>query len=131
MSSIRQQRVARLLVRQLSDLIRQELQDPRIGFITVTRAEMSADLQHARVYISLMGDDEARANSLAGLQSAAGFLRRRVGRGLKLRHTPEIRFFADESLDAAERIQQLLARTDTEEKPIAPSDDDRDRATHP
>lgn len=127
MRTNRQRRVAEQLARHISDLIQREIQDPRIGFVTVTRAQMSSDLRHAKVFVSLMGSEDERADSLAGLQSAAGFVRRALGQRMQLRHTPEIRFLADESLDQAMRIESILAEFPEEDKPSADSADGGDR----
>jgi ribosome-binding factor A len=85
-----------------------DLQDPRIGFVTVTDVKTSADLRHARVYVTVLGDATARAASLAGLQSAHGVLQRRVGRELHMKRTPTIEFRYDETTDRAMRMEQLL-----------------------
>ena len=92
----------------LSDAIAKELQDPRVGFVTVTGVETSSDLRHARVYVSVLGDESVRAESLAGLRSARGFLQGRVAAELTLKHTPTIVFEFDESVDRGMRISRLL-----------------------
>jgi ribosome-binding factor A len=92
----------------LSDAISKDLQDPRVGFVTVTGVKTSPDLRHARVYVSILGDEAARADSLAGLRSARGFLQGRVAAELTLKHTPAIVFEFDESVDHGMRISQLL-----------------------
>jgi ribosome-binding factor A len=92
----------------LSDAISKDLQDPRVGFVTVTGVKTSPDLRHARVYVSILGDEAARAGSLDGLRSARGFLQGRVAAELTLKHTPTIVFEFDESVDRGMRISQLL-----------------------
>jgi ribosome-binding factor A len=92
----------------LSEAIAKELLDPRIGFVTVTSVRTSADLRHARVYVSVLGDPEAREATMVGLQSASGFLQSRVGSALRLKHTPTITFDYDDSIDHGMRITELL-----------------------
>jgi ribosome-binding factor A len=96
----------------LSDAISKDLQDPRVGFVTVTAVKTSPDLRHARVYVSVLGDEDRRADSLTGLRSARGFLQSRVATELTLKHTPTIRFEYDESVDRGMRISRLLEETD-------------------
>lgn len=92
----------------LSDAISKDLQDPRVGFVTVTGVKTSPDLRHARVYVSVLGDDAQRAESLVGLQAAHGFLQGRVAQSLRLKHTPALVFDYDESVDRGMRITELL-----------------------
>jgi ribosome-binding factor A len=92
----------------LSDAITRDLKDPRIGFVTVTGVNTSPDLRHATVYVSVLGDEEERTASLTGLQSAHGLLQRRLGRELKMKHTPEIEFEWDGTIDQAMRINAIL-----------------------
>jgi ribosome-binding factor A len=92
----------------LSDALTQDVKDPRVGFVTVTAVETSPDLRHARVYVSILGEAEERDASLAGLQSAHGFLQRRVAAELRLKHTPQLVFEEDDTARRAERIERLL-----------------------
>ena len=92
----------------LSDGIATQLHDPRVGFVTVTGVKTSSDLRHARVYVSVLGDEETREASLAGLRSAQGFLQGLLASELKLKHTPALTFFYDESVDRGMRISHLL-----------------------
>jgi ribosome-binding factor A len=85
------------------------LRDPRVGFITVTDVKTSADLSHARVFVSVLGDDAQRESSMAGLRSAHGHLQRRIGSELKLKRTPTLEFVYDDTLDRALRVEALLA----------------------
>jgi ribosome-binding factor A len=85
-----------------------DLKDPRIGFVTVTAVETSPDLSHARVYVSVLGDDAERGEALAGLQSAAGFLQSKLGAELTMKRTPTLQFLYDESIDHGMRINELL-----------------------
>jgi ribosome-binding factor A len=94
----------------LSEVISKEIQDPRVGFVTVTGVKTSPDLRHARVYVSVLGDDETRSVTLEGLQSADGFLQARVSSALRLKHTPTLSFLYDESIDTGMRISELINR---------------------
>jgi ribosome-binding factor A len=92
----------------LSETIAKDLKDPRVGFVTVTAVKTSPDLRHARVYVSVLGDEPVRAASLEGLRSAHGYLQARVARQLTLKHTPTLTFEYDESVDRGMRITELL-----------------------
>ena len=92
----------------LSDAIATQLKDPRIGFVTVTAVKTSPDLRHASVYVSVLGDEATRAQSLLGLRSAHGFLQRHLAHELTLKHTPTLSFAYDESVDRGLRINELL-----------------------
>ncbi len=85
-----------------------ELKDPRVGFVTVTAVATSADLRHARVFVSVLGDDRRRADSLAGLASSRGYLQGRVAGELRLKHTPQLEFQYDPSAERGMRIAELL-----------------------
>jgi ribosome-binding factor A len=84
------------------------LRDPRIGFVTVTSVDTSPDLRQARVYVSVLGDEEERAATLAGLESAHGVLQQAVAEELRMKHTPALQFVFDESIDRGMRITELL-----------------------
>jgi ribosome-binding factor A len=92
----------------LGDAIAKDLKDPRVGFVTVTAVKTSPDLRHARVYVSVLGNEEARAATLVGLRSAHGFLQGRVAAELSLKHTPTITFEYDESIERGMRISRLI-----------------------
>jgi ribosome-binding factor A len=104
----RSDRVADLLIELISELLRKEIRDPRIGAVTLTGADVSKDLRHARIYFNLLGRRESQKDVLAGLKSATGFIRSKVGKQLNLRFVPTIEFFYDESEDEAQRIDDLL-----------------------
>lgn len=108
MSGSRIRRVDEAVRAVLSDAITQELKDPRVGFVTVTAVRTSSDLRHARVYVSILGDEEARAAGLEGLRSAQGFLQRKVAAAVRMKYTPEITFAYDDSVDRGLRINELL-----------------------
>jgi ribosome-binding factor A len=92
----------------LSDAISNDLKDPRVGFVTITGVKTSPDLRYARVYVSVLGDEAARAASIEGLRSAHGFLQHLVATELTLKHTPALTFEYDESIDRGMRISSLL-----------------------
>ncbi|MFN8131608.1 MAG: 30S ribosome-binding factor RbfA [Solirubrobacteraceae bacterium] len=116
MPADRLRRVNEAMREVLSDAITTGLKDPRIGFVTVTAVDTSPDLRNARVYVSVLGDDDVRAASLEGLRSAHGYLQRRVASELRLKHTPTLQFHYDESVDRGLRISELADR-------LAPEDD--------
>lgn len=104
----RSDRVGDLLLELLSQLIRKEVSDPRVGSITLTSVEVTKDLRHARVYFTLLDEQARKEEALSGLKSATGFIRAKVGRELKLRFVPTIEFVYDDSRDQARRIEDLL-----------------------
>ncbi len=104
----RPRRVGDSLRAALADLLLNEVKDPGLGFVTVTEVRMSADLGHARVFISVLGDADAEAKSMQSLNRASGFLRREVGRRVQLRRTPELHFEVDRTLDHGDRIDELI-----------------------
>lgn len=106
--SHRPERVAEVIRQTVAEFLTSNVRDPRIGFVTVTAVEVSADLAHARVRVSVMGSDAEKAKSLEGLESAARFLRAQLARELHLRVTPELRFELDRGLEHALRIDQVL-----------------------
>jgi ribosome-binding factor A len=115
MAKDRMRRVNEAVREVLGVAIGKDLKDPRIGFVTVTAVDTSPDLRHARVYVSVLGDEERRAKTLAGLASSHGYLQGRVAAELRLKHTPQLEFVYDESADRGMRISQLLR--DAEPKP--------------
>ena len=114
----RADRVGDLVRQVLSELLLRGVKDPRVaaGFVTVTDVDVSPDLRHARVYISTLGDDAARKAALAGLTSAAGWLRRELGRQIHTKYTPELTFMRDPSFETASRVESLLADLDAEDE---------------
>ena len=108
MTADRMRRVDEAMREVLSGAITSELKDPRVGFVTVTSVDTAPDLRHARVYVSVLGTDSVRRRSLDGLRSAHGFLQRRVADELHLKHTPTLDFVYDDTLDRAQRIDELL-----------------------
>lgn len=104
----RQERVGQLLKAVISEIIQQEIKDPRLGFVTITAVEPSVDLRHVRVFVSVLGTPEEEQASLKILTAAAGFIRGEVGRQIALRRVPEIDFRLDAMLRQASRIYELL-----------------------
>ncbi len=109
MRSDRLRRVDEAMREVLSGAVTSEIKDPRVGFVTVTAVDTASDLRHAKVYISVLGDDGVRQRSLDGLRSAHGFLQRRVADELRMKHTPTLEFLYDDTLDRGLRIEKLLA----------------------
>ena len=107
-STRRMRRVDEAVREVLSDAIAKDLRDPRVGFVTVTGVKTSPDLRHARVFVSVFGDEQVRSDSLEGLRSAHGFLQGRVAAELRLKHTPMLEFDYDESVDRAMRLSRLM-----------------------
>ncbi|WP_433749852.1 30S ribosome-binding factor RbfA [Falsibacillus pallidus] len=104
----RMNRVGEQMKKELGDIIGKKIKDPRIGFVTVTDVEVSGDLQQAKVFITVLGDEEQRENTLKGLAKAKGFIRSEIGQRIRLRKTPELIFEFDESIDYGNRIENLL-----------------------
>jgi ribosome-binding factor A len=110
----RQERLANQLRSEVAGIIETELDDPRIGFSTVTSVEVSPDLSHARIMVSVLGDEEARRKSMEGLSSAAGYVRREITRRLRLRRAPEVLFVLDLGLEEGLRIEALVQKLHAE-----------------
>jgi ribosome-binding factor A len=115
--SLRANRVGEQMKKELSDIIGRKIKDPRIGFVTVTDVQVTGDLQQAKVYISVLGDDEQKENTLKGLAKAKGFIRTEIGHRIRLRKTPEILFEFDESINYGNRIESLIHQLHNEDKP--------------
>jgi ribosome-binding factor A len=108
MTSGRMRRVDEAIRQVIGEVVAGELKDPRVGFVTVTDVRTSADLSHARVYVSVLGDNPAREATLAGLCSAHGYMQRRVASELRLKRTPTLDFIYDDTTDRAMRLEALL-----------------------
>ncbi len=104
----RLRRVADQVHRELSELLRTQLNDPRVGMITLTGVEVSPDLAHAKVFFTMLGDADSLTQTERGLKHAAGFLRSLLGARLKLRITPELHFHHDASVEHGIRLSQLI-----------------------
>jgi len=104
----RPDRVADQIRGELGHLLAREVHDPGIGFVTITRVQVSPDIQQARVFYTALGDDQARRNSGRALGRAVPFLRRQIGARLRLKRVPELKFLYDESIAGQDRVEQLL-----------------------
>jgi ribosome-binding factor A len=120
----RPDRVADQIRSELASLLARDVHDPGIGFVTLTRVQLSADLQAARVMYTVLGDERARAASARALDRAAPFLRRQIGVRLRLRRTPSLRFVYDESVAGQDRIERLLNEIHAAESAPGSFDDD-------
>jgi ribosome-binding factor A len=105
----RTRRVGEQIQRELAGLLREELKDPRLGMISVSGVEVSRDLAHARVYVSVLGGEETVVETLKVLNKAAGFLRHQLGQRMRIRVIPQLRFLYDESLAEGARMDALIA----------------------
>ena len=117
----RTDRVAALLLREVTRIVREDVHDPRIGFVTFTGADVSPDLANARVFVSVMGTEAEKAEAVEGLRSAAGFIRNQLWDLLDLKSVPELAFHLDRTLEQAGRIEAILDRIHEEES--RPGDD--------
>jgi ribosome-binding factor A len=115
-SSRRPEQVAGTIRQVIADALTREIRDPRVGFVTVTGVLVTNDLSHARVMVSVPGDEGEKARALQGLQSAAGFLRSRAARALTTRTVPELHFELDKGVEHAARIEELLESIRREER---------------
>ena len=116
--SYRIERVNTLLRREISDLIQQELRDPRLTeFIAVTEVETSPDLKYAKVYVSSMSSQQEEQKILGVLNAAAGFLRKAVANNIRLRYTPELHFVWDNSIERGDRILRLIDEVTQKDNP--------------
>ncbi|MEO7985621.1 MAG: 30S ribosome-binding factor RbfA [Gemmatimonadales bacterium] len=107
-SSRRPEQVAETVRQVVADALARDVRDPRVGFVTVTGVLVTNELSHARVMVSVPGDEAAKSRGISGLESAAGFLRSRVARALTTRTVPELHFELDRGLEHASRINELL-----------------------
>jgi ribosome-binding factor A len=114
-------RVAELIKREVSQLLFSGIKDDRVGtgMVSVTDVDLAGDLQHAKIYVSIYGSDEARAETMAGLKSATSYVRGEIGRRVRLRRTPEITFLEDRSIERGTQVLSLINRLSQERKPEA------------
>ena len=108
MASTRTGRVGDQIRVEIAELLARVVQDPGIGFLTITHVKVTPDLQQARVYYTTLGDEKARKESRRALERVTPFLRRQLGRRLRLKRVPELQFFFDESVERGDRIEQIL-----------------------
>lgn len=112
MSQLRANRVAEQIKKEMGDILTTKLKDPRVGFVTVTDVDVTGDLQQATIYVSVLGDEEEKDETLLGLAKATGFIRSEIGSRIRLRKTPEITFEYDEALEYGNRIETILKDLD-------------------
>ncbi len=110
----RQEKLGELIAAELSDLLRTRLKDPRVGFASITRVEVSGDLRHAKVFVSVMGSAEEQEGTMKGLKHAAGFLRHELASRLVLRYMPELVFKLDTSIEKGSHILELIRQSEQE-----------------
>jgi len=128
MATQRQEQVQSSIQEQISDILRREVSDPLIGFVTVTDVEVSPDLRHARIHVSVLGDERAQQDTMRGLQRARGFLRGLLGRRMSLRSTPELSFHYDHTAATAQRVDQIFDRIEAERAASGGADSESDNA---
>ncbi|MGH2403407.1 MAG: 30S ribosome-binding factor RbfA [bacterium] len=118
MTPMRAERLAEVIRAEASAIIQRGLKDPRIGFVSITDVVVSADLRHAKIFVSVLGDEEAKRGTMAALERATGFVRSELGARVAVRFVPEILFRLDESIEHGTRINALLRKV-AEEEPRA------------
>lgn len=126
MSTHRMESVGREVQREIANIVRDEIDDPLVGFVTITEVDMSADLRHARVYFSVLGDDDAKENAGRGLRRAAKFIRGLIGERMALRNVPKLRFYLDETAERAQRIEGII-RDNANDEAAEGQDDELNR----
>src|SRR6478735_2783730 len=119
----RPDRVGDQIRSELASLLSREVHDPGVGFVTLTRVQVSPDLQQARVMYTALGDDKSRANTARALQRAVPFLRRQLGARLRLKRAPELKFVYDESVAGQDRIEQILHELQSQPRSDADTDE--------
>lgn len=132
MSAYRNEKVAKELMREISQLVLYEMKDPAVGFVTFTRVEPANDLKSAKVFFSTIGDEKVRGQALKMLRRARTFIQGNVSRRMRLRHTPTLSFHYDESIEGAVRICKLIDEVNRPKEgaapPVGDSDEDGARA---
>jgi len=116
MSQERMQRVNEQMRKEIGKIIHDQLKDPRIGFVTITKVDVTADLRLARVYFSVLGTKKQQRDTQVGLSRSAGFIRKTVGQKMKLRYTPEVMFRPDKSAEYSIRISEVLDKIKEKDK---------------
>ena len=125
----RRERLSAQIVRELSDILQTEMRDPRLGFASITDAEVSKDLRHAQVYVSILGTPEEQRETMALLHHATGFLRTKLAERLQIRHVPELQFKHDRGIERGTRVLQLLRQIEAERAANPPRLDEPAAAT--
>lgn len=111
----RSDRVRELIREEISGMFIREIKDPRIGFVTITRIELTDDLRNAKIFVSIMGGEKEKENTIQGLKSALGFIRWELRKRLRLKFVPDIIFRLDTSMEHAEKVSRLLEEIKSEE----------------
>ena len=128
----RQEKLGELFAAELSDLLRTRVKDPRVGFASITHVEVSGDYRHAKIYVSVLGSEEERVNTMKALHHATGFLRHELASRVVLRYMPELVFKLDKSIEQGSRILELIRESelaserDTPPKTLEMIDEDED-----
>jgi len=112
----RSDRIGEAIREVISSILLREINDPRIQFVSVMRVEVSSDLQHAKIFVSIIGSDDKKQEAFEGLKSARGFIQRKLGKRIRLRCTPEISFKMDTSVDDGMHIYELLQEIKNEDE---------------
>ncbi|MFC1495886.1 30S ribosome-binding factor RbfA [Candidatus Margulisiibacteriota bacterium] len=110
----RQKRVGELIKKEISAILTKKVADPRIGFVSVTEVEMTADLRFAKIFVSIYGSEKDKKDSMRGLQSAKGYIQVELSRNLDLRYTPNISFVRDKSIERGSRVMAIMSRLEKE-----------------
>lgn len=119
----RTERIGHLIQQEIGTLLLREISDSRIGFVTISRVEVTTDLAHAKVYVSVLGSDKEKRDSLAGLGSTASYMRTHLSKVLKMRTVPRLQFVEDKNLDHGFRINEILNDIKREKSEPAPEDE--------
>lgn len=125
-SDNRQERVGALIREEIGQLLQRGVKDPRIGFCSVMHVRMSPDLRYANVYVSVLGSEKEQRDTLVGLERSAGWIRREIGKRIRLRYTPQLRFFKDDTLEEVYSLEEVFKRIHEEDKEHASPDSDEE-----
>jgi ribosome-binding factor A len=112
----RQEKLGELIAVEISDLLRNRVKDPRVGFASITRVEVSGDFRHARIFVSVMGDPQEQQATMRALKHASGFLRHELATRLTLRYVPELDFRLDKSIEKGAQVLDLIRQVEQEEQ---------------
>ena len=115
MSSNRKEKLQQEIKKVVSDILQKEVKDPSIGFVTVTSVDVSGDLRHAKIFVSILGEKGNQEDTLHALEKATGFIRTELGKRIRLRHVPEIVFKFDDSIEHGDHINKLLKQLHEEQ----------------
>lgn len=122
--STRQIRINDEILRETATIIRSELKDPRIGvMVSVTKVDTTSDLKYSKIFVSVLGSDEVKKETMEGLKSCSGFIRKELARRINLRNTPELKFVLDDSLDKSFKIDQLIREANSNNNSVESGSD--------